>query len=762
MKKHYILTLLVTLSFSLFPSIALQAEEEELFGNPSFEEWQNGGTLFGLSPEDWDTTMGDCTQETEKKYSGEYALKIKARSTPSQSGKLEQEVKYTYPKTFTVGDEYELTFHYYTVTSNEGNDITLKSYWRKGGSEALEHDKDKLNDGSFFTSAGTWGTKTIRTTVPEEATSFYFALKVSPGSEVIFDDFSFKRVPSDTPYLSVQPQALPKLTTQINTPKQSQDILVLTENLPGKVYLSVTGKNRDFFSVSTEEIPVGQTQTTIHVTYNPTAAGAHEALLLFDCAGASELNMSMKVTGEATDPANPPTITVNTQGPVSFNAKVKETEKKKISVSSQNIHDYLYVRVTEQESGAFQLSETLLAKNQDNAELEITFAPRTTGTFNQRLEFYSEGAQSVFLDLVGTATPGEAGDKEGDEFPLDVTNPLTLLNEHFDGVTNNKVLSINRWKNIAEKGKRAWWGYDFTNENEKTAKVNAYDSYATETYPMEMWLITPPLDFKNAASKIFTFRVMGDILVENQDAKLEVCYVDMKGEGDSFYQNPIDIAMPSIPDDNGDWREYHVNLEGQNIADVFFIGFHFTATGGRVNSASYFIDDVSFGRTDLPTLTPSVTQIAETVELNQTYTTPEITITPSNLTAPITLTLGGPNPGKFKLSNKELPATGGKFNISFSSDQEGVHEAYVKVSSRGAADVYIPLSINNKVGVGIQNVTMNEEADVTVYDCSGKKLLRKHVFGNDEEITSTLSKGTYILQRITDKGSLVYKICITK
>lgn len=760
MRKHFNLTLLTILSFTLFSFTSLQAQDE-LFANPGFETWQNGGALFGMSPEAWNTTMGDCTQETATKLNGEYALRIKARTTPSQSGKLEQEISYQYPKTFTVGDEYELTFHYYTVTSKDGNDITLKSYWRKGGNEELDQDKAQLNNGTFFTSVGTWGTKTIRTTVPEEATSFYFALKVSADCEVIFDDFSFKKVASDEPSLTVQPQSVSKFTTKINEPKESGDIVVLTENLPGKVYLSISGKNRNFFSVSAEEIPAGQTETKIRVTYNPTTAGNHEGLLLFDCVGKPELNMTMKLTGQAIDPANPPTITVNTQGPVTFNTKAQTVEKKTISVSSKNIYDYLYVKVVDATNGAFKLSTTLLAKNEDNAELEISFEPLEAGTYTQRLEFYSQDAKSVFLDLQGTATENEEEKpKEGDDFPLDTSNPVILLNEHFDEITSNEVLSIDKWKNIAAQGKRAWWGHEFKTGGEKTAKVTAYDSKATTSDPVEMWLITPALDFKNAQSKVFTFRVMGDLLFENQDARLELCYIDMKDN--KFYQNPVDIAMPSIADDNGDWREYHVNLEGQNIEDVFFMGFHFTATGGKENSAVYYIDDVSFGRTDLPTLKPSVTEIVQEVEFNTTYTSPEITVGSENLTAPITLSLGGPNPSKFKLSAKELPAAGGKFTVSFSSDQEGVHQAYVKISSRGAADVYIPMSVNNKKGVGIQTVTMNEEADVTVYDCSGKKLLIQHVFGNDEEITNKLSKGTYIIQRMTDKGSLVYKVCITE
>lgn len=40
--------------------------------------------------------------------------------------------------------------------------------------------------------------------------------------------------------------------------------------------------------------------------------------------------------------------------------------------------------------------------------------------------------------------------------------------------------------------------------------------------PVQMMLVTPPLDFKNAKNNIFTFRVRGDYLQDNQTDKLEL------------------------------------------------------------------------------------------------------------------------------------------------------------------------------------------------------------------------------------------------
>lgn len=730
----------------------LVEESNNLFLNPGFEEW-TGSAMFGYNPGEWESTMGTTFQEREIKQSGEYALRIK---TAKLDAKLEQEVSPETPLVFLPGEKYELTLRYYTVTSNNGNDISLKSYWRAGGTTELTHDKEILNNGTFFTSVGKWETKTIQTTVPQGASSFYFALSVPKGgSEVIFDDFSFKKVISDEPSLVVIPGKIAKMTTNINVPVTSEKIMIFSENLPAAVSLEVTGKNASFFTPSVTVIPVNKHITELTIAYNPDAVGEHTAMLIIDCPGAEALSSTISLKGYAIDPDKKPIITIDQTGPLAFTSKVGEKEKKTVLVSSKNLPDYLYARVMGESRGQFIISNTLLAGNVDNVELNITFSPKAEGSFTERVAVYCK-TDTVFISLQGLATPGSGQEVEGDRFPLDVSNPHSLLNEHFDAITHNKVLKLDEWKNIAVKNTRAWWGYNFKDDADKViesvAKVTAFNSVSTEELPHEMWLVTPALDFKNTANKVFTFRVMGDLMLEDQDALLEVCYMDM--EDGELYTNPVDIKMPSIPDENHEWREYHINLEGQPIADVFFIGFHFKGTGGKVNSAVYYIDDVSYGRTDLPSVTPSVTSLEMVARAGETIVSDPINVQAKNLASPITLTVGGPNASKFKLSAEKLPITGGTFTISFESAEIGVHQAYVKIASRGAADIYIPVSVRNENPQNIANVVFNEDTEVVVFDYTGKELLRKTIRGSVEQLTDKLKNGMYILR--TDKGN--YKL----
>ena len=169
-------------------------------------------------------------------------------------------------------------------------------------------------------------------------------------------------------------------------------------------------------------------------------------------------------------------------------------------------------------------------------------------------------------------------------------------------------------------GKRAWWGYELPDEDEsageKVAKVTAYDGSVAEgeETECEMMLVTPALDFKNSESKMFTSESEVTIFLTIRQNLLELCYIDL-AEGDMFVAPIEGFNMPNMQDQSGEWQEYHIDLTGQNIADVFFMGFRFKSTRGRANSVTYYIDDVSYGRTDLAVIRPSLTQLAFTATL---------------------------------------------------------------------------------------------------------------------------------------------------
>ena len=584
------------------------------------------------------------------------------------------------------------------------------------------------------------------------------ALIIAPRS---IDDIASSQ-PSG-PSLEVTAEQTERVKGFVGEKAEAYVLNVKATDMPAATSIYLSGKGAANFSLSAETIEAGTNELRLVVYYQPTKIGIDEARVNFDCTDAPELYKSFSISGIATDRNNPPVITVAPVTLDAFTAATGTKQEREITVSSKGLPDYVYLKVENiKGEGAFLINTTQVYKNIP-AKVKVTFAPKAAGDYESRLVIYSAEAETVTLDLKGTATgaPSE-GDVEGDKLPLSTANPLATLNETFDTGIHNKPLKLDGWKNLAVEGKRAWWGYTFNDNDasagEKAAKVTGFDSQVEiggET-PCQMLLVTPALDFKNSPSKLFTFRVRGDQLRDEQTDKLELCYIDV-ADGEMYIAPVEGFSMPAAADLNGEWQEFHIDLTGQNLADVFFMGFRFTSQRGRQNSAVYYIDDVTYGRTDVPVIRLSEQSLAFEAELGKDALSPEVEVSTANLENPVTLSLGGPNKSKFKLSTTTLPQVGGKFSVAFNSDEEGVHEAYVKLSSRGAADIYLPLSVNNKTATGIENIGTGVKAEITVIDVAGR-VVRKLHNAAAAEATRTLPQGVYVVKADDGGSTTVAKV----
>lgn len=221
------------------------------------------------------------------------------------------------------------------------------------------------------------------------------------------------------------------------------------------------------FELSATSVPAGTNETDIVITYKPTAIGKHEGRLFIDCPEMPLLSQSITLSAYAIDEQNPPTVTVSPETLPTFEAKVGERQEQTISITTANLPDYAYMKL--KESGSFLLSTTMLMKDA-TANVKVTFAPKEAGEYENEIEIYGLGLDTLRVKINGKA--GESTEpepeKEGDELPLDASSPMKLINEHFDNVTKNKPLSIEGWKNLAMEGKRAWWGYEMP-ETDETA-----------------------------------------------------------------------------------------------------------------------------------------------------------------------------------------------------------------------------------------------------------------------------------------------------
>ena len=541
---------------------------------------------------------------------------------------------------------------------------------------------------------------------------------------------------------------------------EAANIHISAKNLPAPILLELTGAGSKHFSLSKSKIEKGSSETDVIVFYTPTTVAKHKANLLIDCAALPELSQTLVINAYAIDEQNPPKATLNPTALAKFEAKVNETQEQTLEVTTSGLPDFGKIAV--KTPGVFRVNNTMLMKAAKNV-VKVTFAPTAAGTFDNALIISALGMEDIVVPIQGVATEGAQTDptKEGDDFALSTASPVKLLNETFDKATDrNKPFKFEGWTNTAIKGTRAWWGYSFSENDESVgenvAKVTPYDSKVAdgEETPMEVLLVTPALDLKNAKSKMFTFRVRGDYLQDGQADKLELCYLDM--QDNEPYVQPVDLVLPCTKDQSGEWYEYHLDLAEYDLPDLMFMGFKFTGTRGRLNSATYYVDDVTYGRTDIPVIRPSVSQLAFTAQVDKDAMSDVVKVTTENLAEPVKLSLGGANKSKFKLSASSLDAAGGSFSVAFNSSEEGVHEAYVKLASRGAADKFIALSVNNTVASGIATIPA-DAARIVVYDLAGHIVVDKAQVTPSEAVNG-LAKGVYVVKVIGTDSISTYKV----
>ena len=515
-------------------------------------------------------------------------------------------------------------------------------------------------------------------------------------------------------------------------------------NLENPIDVYLTGANRNQFEVSAETIPAGSGKATITLTYKPQAIGKHTARINFEST-VSTLNTGFAATGIAWDPENPPTIVAHSEGLTPFTCKAGEQQKQTITVTTSDLPDYGKAAVKGLSNGAFIISTATLLKN-GNTQINITFKPLVPGDYEEVIEFSGIKATTETIRITGTATEnGTTEDREGDHLPLDDSKPLASYVQNFDGVIKNKPLSVEGWKNLAQVGNRAWWGYTWADGN-GAAKVTPYDSKMEETTPCVMTLVSPALDFKNTPNPVLTFKVMGTLMRDGMADQLEVCYIEKDGEG--MYVQPIDgLNIPASPDKNEEWVPYTIDLKGLDLADVFFIGFRFNSSRGAESTTSYYIDDFSWGQTNVPLIRPNIREGSFKATAGKKATSPDIEIEGIALTSDIKISLYGAHKGFFTLSTTTLPAAGGKFNLDFLNTEPGEYAVEVDLNSEGAPLTAVIVGVQNETATGITDVIVDLSQPVSVYDIQGRALITNKQISSTSELKSAFGEGIYIVKQ---------------
>ena len=261
------------------------------------------------------------------------------------------------------------------------------------------------------------------------------------------------------------------------------------------------------------------------------------------------------------------------------------------------------MRVNHITGEGFTIDGTMLPKNATST-VTISFKPQAAGNYESKLTIYSRNADDVVLTLTGTA---EAKSEENIDwqtsFNWQAADALTQLNEQFNGAEHNKTLVLAGWQNVADLDARPWWGFEDSKTTPargdgKYAKATAYQFGKSYTADWQMWLVTPLLDYKNAANKVFTFKVMGEYLADENQAALEIYYIDPNAPGEPYFQDLTEsFSIPKTSDENLTWIPFVLDLTpfAETIGDVFYMAFKYIGPNGADGAVTYYIDDVTWG-----------------------------------------------------------------------------------------------------------------------------------------------------------------------
>lgn len=482
--------------------------------------------------------------------------------------------------------------------------------------------------------------------------------------------------------------------------------------------LTLTGAGAKHFALSTSEIPAGAGETQVFLSFQPTAAGVQKANIIIESASNNALNQMFSVSAVAYDAANPPTIQADAAALVPFTAKAGEVQTQQFTVTTANLLNWEgKVSLVEQSpEAAFTLSSTSLLKS-GTQTYTLSFKPKATGSYSAVVEATSLLADTVRFVISGVCEePQEEPAVEGDEMKLSTAQPHALYTTDFSSDLRNAPLALDGWTNVAVEGTRAWWGYSF--DGNGCAKVTPYDSKAEATTPCQMLLVSPPLDAANSATKLVTFRLRGDYLVEGQSDKLEVVYIDML-DGEP-YMETIPMDVPAIADDNGVWKDYVLDFTDVPTADVFFIGFRFTSQRGTENAATYYVDDFSWGRTDVSLMKSAIDTAPHMAAVGETLQLEGLTVSGENLKGDISVSLSGADKGLFTLSTPTLPAQGGTVGLSFTADAPGQYGVMLVFSAEGAPVLEVPVFVIVAEPTGI-NGAAGQRGSLAGFDLQGRR-----------------------------------------
>ena len=215
-----------------------------------------------------------------------------------------------------------------------------------------------------------------------------------------------------------------------------------------------------------------------------------------------------------------------------------------------------------------------------------------------------KGTFATYMGVAGIT--GNTGSR--DEYVLPFARPVIKLEENFNGGLPTD------WVELVHSGDKHWYYAEFNSDG-----YAAMTGYNGKQPPFDTWYITPPLDIKNAASKILTFSTETRSYGSTKTV-FEVYIMNSLDPNSATVKVKLNPTLAKAPNSTGTWSSWTPSGEvdlSQWADGVYYIAFHYAAAQDSEYD-TWGIDKVVFGvapppvtRADFETMGDAANKIAQ-------------------------------------------------------------------------------------------------------------------------------------------------------
>lgn len=164
--------------------------------------------------------------------------------------------------------------------------------------------------------------------------------------------------------------------------------------------VTVTRSGNAAFSASPETLTVEQVQNgaDITVTFTPTTSSNVTATIYVKSPGAADLTVNVSGSGQLV-----PTITAD-PSEMNFTTTVGQPVTQNFTLKGYNLTGAVYLK-TVNSTGGFSVDKSNVTKNNamNGVEVAVTYNPSAPGNHSARVMLRSAGADTIYVNLTGTA-----------------------------------------------------------------------------------------------------------------------------------------------------------------------------------------------------------------------------------------------------------------------------------------------------------------------------------------------------------------------